>query len=48
MKISDFTKDGVYDVTVKGTLEEYTNVKVAKDVKGKLTIKNGVPVECHR
>ena len=39
----DFTKDGVYDVTVKGTFEIH-NVKVAKEVKGKLTIKNGVPV----
>lgn len=39
----DFTKDGVYDVTLKGTFEIH-NVKAAKEVKGKLTIKNGVPV----
>jgi hypothetical protein len=38
----DFTKDGVYDVTIKGTFEIH-NVKAEKEVKGKLTIKNGVP-----
>ena len=39
----DFTKDGTYDVTIKGTFDIH-NVKVNKEVKGKLTIKNGVPV----
>ena len=39
----DFTKDGVYDVTIKGTFDIH-GVKVEKEVKGKLTIKNGVPV----
>lgn len=39
----DFTKDGVYDVTIKGTFDIH-GVKVEKQVKGKLTIKNGVPV----
>lgn len=39
----DFAKDGVYDVTIKGTFEIH-GVKQEKDVKGKLTIKNGVPV----
>ena len=39
----DFTKDGVYDVTIKGTLEIH-GVKVEREIKGKLTIKNGVPV----
>ncbi len=39
----DFTKDGVYDVTIKGTFDIH-NVKVPKEVKGKLTIANGVPV----
>ncbi len=39
----DFTKDGVYDVTVKGTLEMH-GVKQEREIKGKLTIKNGAPV----
>jgi len=39
----DFTKDGVYDVTVKGTVDMH-GTKVARDIKGKLTIKNGAPV----
>ena len=38
----DFTKDGVYDVTLKGTLEMH-GVKKEREIKGKLTIKNGVP-----
>ena len=38
----DFTKDGVYDVTIKGTLDIH-GVKVDREIKGKLTIKNGVP-----
>ena len=39
----DFKKDGVYDVTLKGTLDMH-GVKQAREIKGKLTIKNGVPV----
>lgn len=39
----DFTKDGVYDITLKGTLEMH-GVKNEREIKGKLTIKNGVPV----
>jgi len=38
----DFTKDGVYDITIKGTLEIH-GTKVEREIKGKLTIKNGVP-----
>lgn len=40
----DFTKDGVYDVTLKGTLEMH-GVKQEREIKGKLTIKNGVPAQ---
>ena len=39
----DFTKDGVYDVTLKGTLDIH-GTKVEREIKGKLTIKGGVPV----
>ena len=39
----DFTKDGVYDVTLKGTLDIH-GVKVDREIKGKLTIQNGMPV----
>ena len=39
----DFTKDGVYDITLKGTLEMH-GVKKEREIKGKLTIKNGQPV----
>jgi polyisoprenoid-binding protein YceI len=39
----DFKKDGVYDVTLKGTLEMH-GVKQEREIKGKLTIKNGQPV----
>ena len=39
----DFTKDGTYDVTVKGTFEIH-GVKQDKEVKGKLTVKNGAPL----
>ena len=39
----DFTKDGVYDITLHGTLEMH-GVKHERDIKGKLTIKNGEPV----
>ena len=41
----DFTKDGTYDVTVKGTLEMH-GVKLDREVKGKLTVKNGHPYSC--
>lgn len=36
----DYTKDGVYDVTLKGTLDLH-GVKQAREIKGKLTVKNG-------
>lgn len=39
----DFTKDGTYDVTLKGTLDIH-GTKVEREIKGKLTIKGGVPV----
>ena len=39
----DFTKDGTYDITLKGTLEMH-GVKKDREIKGKLTIKNGQPV----
>jgi polyisoprenoid-binding protein YceI len=39
----DFTKDGVYDVTLVGTLDLH-GVKVPREVKGKLTVKGGAPV----
>jgi polyisoprenoid-binding protein YceI len=38
----DFTKDGTYDITLKGTLEMH-GVKNEREIKGKLTIKNGQP-----
>lgn len=38
----DFTKDGVYDVTLHGTFEIH-GVKQERDIKGQLTIKNGQP-----
>ncbi|MFN8310897.1 MAG: YceI family protein [Chitinophagales bacterium] len=40
----DYTKDGVYDVTLKGTLEMH-GVKKEREIKGKLTVKNGEPSE---
>ena len=40
----DFTKDGVYDITLHGPIEMH-GVKHERDIKGKLTIKNGVPVQ---
>jgi hypothetical protein len=40
----DYSKDGVYDVTLKGTFDIH-GVKQDRDIKGKLTIKNGEPVE---
>lgn len=39
----DFTKDGTYDITLKGTLEMH-GVKKEREIKGKLIIKNGQPV----
>jgi hypothetical protein len=41
----DFSKDkeGIFDVTLKGTLEMH-GVKNEREIKGKLTMKNGEPV----
>ncbi len=39
----DFTKDGTYNVTLKGTFEVH-GVKQDRQIQGKLTIKNGLPV----
>lgn len=39
----DFTKDGVYDVTLRGTLDMH-GVKHDRDIKGKLYIQGGQPV----
>jgi len=39
----DFTKDGTYDITLKGTLEMH-GVKKEREIKAKLVIKNGQPV----
>ena len=39
----DFSKDGVYDVTLVGTLDLH-GVKVPREIKGKLTVKGGAPV----
>ena len=36
----DYAKDGVYDVTLKGTLDLH-GVKQPREVRGKLTVKNG-------
>jgi hypothetical protein len=38
----NFTKDGTYDVVLKGTFEMH-GVKADREVKGQLTIKNGQP-----
>lgn len=38
----DFTKDGTYDITLKGTLEIH-GVKQEREIKAKLTITNGAP-----
>ncbi|MCW3125851.1 MAG: hypothetical protein JWO03_1509 [Bacteroidetes bacterium] len=38
----NLTKDGTYDVTLKGTFEMH-GVKQDREIKGKLTIKNGHP-----
>lgn len=38
----DFTKDGTYDVTLRGTFEVH-GVKQQRDIPGKLVIKNGQP-----
>ena len=40
----DYSKDGTYDVTLKGTLEMH-GVKQEREIKGKLTIKNGQPTK---
>lgn len=40
----DFTKDGVYDVTLVGTFEIHA-VKKPVNIKGKLTIADGVPTK---
>lgn len=40
----DFTTDGVYDVTLAGTLDLHA-VKKPLNIKGKLTIANGVPIK---
>ena len=39
----DYSKDGVYNVTLKGTLEVH-GVKKEYAIKGRLTVKNGEPV----
>ena len=39
----DFTKDGTYDITLKGTLDIH-GVKKEREIPGKLIIKNGQPV----
>lgn len=39
----DFTKDGTYDIILKGTLEMH-GVKQQREIKGKLSIKDGAPV----
>ena len=38
----DFTKDGTYDVTLKGVLDLH-GVKNEVEIPGKLIVKNGVP-----
>ena len=38
----DYTKEGSYDVTLKGTIEMH-GVKKEREIKGKLTVKNGGP-----
>ena len=40
----DFTKDGSYNITLKGTLEMH-GVKKEREVPGKMVVKNGMPVE---
>ena len=39
----DFSKDGTFDITLKGTLEMH-GAKYQREIKGKLVIKNGQPV----
>lgn len=39
----DYSKDGTYDVTFKGTLDMH-GVKQEREIKCKLTVKNGAPV----
>ena len=38
----DFAKNGVYDVTLRGSFEVH-GVKQERDIKGKLTIQDGAP-----
>jgi len=38
----DYSKDGEYDVTLKGTIEMH-GVKKEREIKGKLSVKNGAP-----
>lgn len=38
----DFSKDGTYDITLKGTLEMH-GIKQEREIKGKLAVKNGAP-----
>lgn len=38
----NFTTDGTYDVTLKGTIEMH-GVKQEREIKGKLTVANGAP-----
>jgi polyisoprenoid-binding protein YceI len=40
----DLTKDGAYDVNIKGALDIH-GVKVERDIKAKLVVKNGAPSE---
>jgi len=40
----DFSKDSTYDVTLHGNLDMH-GVKQERDIKGKLRVKNGVPVQ---
>jgi hypothetical protein len=37
-----FAKDGIYDITLKGTFEVH-GVKQDREIKGKLTVKNAMP-----
>jgi polyisoprenoid-binding protein YceI len=39
----DYSKDGVYDITLKGTFEVH-GVKQEREIKGKLTVQKGQPV----
>lgn len=39
----DFSKDGTYSITLKGTIEMH-GIKQEREIKGKLAVKNGAPV----